>query len=68
MGYFKNEISSGEKSFFLDSIEKYRNGIYPLFVCLNILKSWIIRFNNEYLGEQTFFEPYPEELIPITLI
>jgi uncharacterized protein YbgA (DUF1722 family) len=68
MGYFKNEISSGEKSFFLDSIEKYRNGIFPLFVCLNILKSWIIRFNNEYLGEQTFFEPYPEELIPITVI
>ncbi|MGF7118659.1 YbgA family protein [Methanobacterium oryzae] len=68
MGYFKNEIISGEKSFFLDSIEKYRKGIYPLFVCLNILKSWIIRFNNEYLGEQTFFEPYPEELIPITSI
>lgn len=68
MGYFRKELTGSEKSFFLDSIEKYRKGIFPLFVCLNILKSWIIRFNNEYLEGQTFFEPYPEELIPITLI
>ncbi|MEN6293723.1 MAG: DUF523 and DUF1722 domain-containing protein [Methanobacterium sp.] len=68
MGYFRKELTSNEKTFFLDSIEKYRNGIFPLFVCLNILKSWIIRFNNEYLTEQTFFEPYPEELIPITVV
>lgn len=68
MGYFRKELTANEKAFFLDSIEKYRNGIFPLFVCLNILKSWIIRFNNEYLMEQTFFEPYPEELIPITVV
>ena len=68
MGYFRKELTHNEKAFFLDSVEKYRTGIFPLFVCLNILKSWIIRFNNEYLIDQTFFEPYPEELIPITVI
>ena len=68
MGYFRKELTANEKAFFLDSIEKYRKGIFPLFLCLNILKSWIIRFNNEYLMEQTFFEPYPEELIPITVV
>lgn len=68
LGYFSKDLSSNEKSFFLDSVEKYRQGIYPLLVCQNILKSWIIRFDNRYLGSQTFFEPYPEELIEITTI
>lgn len=68
VGYFSKELTHDEKAFFLDSVEKYRNGIFPLFVCLNILKSWIIRFNNKYLMDQTFFEPYPPELIPITAI
>ena len=54
LGYFSKELTHDEKSFFLDSVEKYRNGIFQLFVCLNILKSWIIRFNNEYLMDQTF--------------
>ncbi len=68
LGYFRNELNHHEKAFFLDSIEKYRNGIYPLLVCQNILKTWIIRFENEYLSNQTFFEPYPDELIEITTI
>ena len=68
LGYFRKELKKSEKSFFLDSVEKYRNGIYPLLVCQNILKSWIIRFNEEYLSKQTFFKPYPEELAEITTI
>jgi uncharacterized protein YbgA (DUF1722 family) len=27
-----------------------------------LLRSWIIRFKEDYLANQTFFEPYPEEL------
>jgi uncharacterized protein YbgA (DUF1722 family) len=34
----------------------------PLSVTTGILKSWIFRFKEEYLMNQTFFEPYPEEL------
>lgn len=68
LGYFKDKLSHPEKAFFLDSIEKYRNGIYPLLVCQNILNTWIIRFENNYLANQTFFKPYPEELIEITTI
>lgn len=68
LGYFKNELKHSEKSFFLDSVEKYRNGLYPLLVCQNILKTWIIGFEEDYLGKQTFFEPYPEDLMDITTI
>jgi uncharacterized protein YbgA (DUF1722 family)/uncharacterized protein YbbK (DUF523 family) len=67
-GYFSKDISHQEKEFFLESLEKYRQGRVPLLVNQNLLKSWIIRFENEYLADQTFFEPYPEELMEITFI
>nr|WP_243687426.1 YbgA family protein [Methanobacterium formicicum] len=67
-GHFSHDLTSPEKSFFLESLEKYRQGRVPLLVNQNLLKSWIIRFNKEYLGDQTFFEPYPEELMEITFI
>ena len=66
MGYFSKEISSNEKAFILDSMEKYRAGRVPLSVPLNVLRSLIVRFEQDYLMQQTFFEPYPEELVEIT--
>jgi len=65
MGYFSDKLSKREKSFFLDSLEKYRAAELPLSVNTSILKSWIIRFKEDYLLNQTFFEPYPEELADI---
>ncbi len=67
-GHFSNNLTHEEKSFFLDSMESYRQGVMPLLVCLNILKSWVIRFDEEYLNQQTFFQPYPSELLPVTTI
>jgi uncharacterized protein YbgA (DUF1722 family)/uncharacterized protein YbbK (DUF523 family) len=62
-GYFTNKLSKNEKAFFLDAVAKYRAGKFPLSTPLNVLKAWIIRFNEEYLMQQTFFEPYPEALM-----
>ncbi|MDP3034291.1 MAG: DUF523 and DUF1722 domain-containing protein [Methanobacteriaceae archaeon] len=67
-GYVSDKLNNEEKAFFLDSLEKYRHGIMPLLVCLNLLKSWIIRFEQDYLTHQTFFQPYPPELMPVTTI
>jgi uncharacterized protein YbgA (DUF1722 family)/uncharacterized protein YbbK (DUF523 family) len=66
LGYFSDELSSNEKAFFLDSLERYRSGSIPLSVPLNIIRSLIVRFQEDYLVQQTFFEPYPEELMEIT--
>lgn len=65
MGYFKKGLSSREKAFFLDSLQKYRLEKIPLSTATSILGSWVIRFNEEYLMSQTFFKPYPEELVEI---
>ena len=68
LGYFSKKLTHDEKAFFLNSIKEYREGRIPLLVCLNILKLWIIRFDQDYLVKQTFFEPYPQDLMQITFI
>ncbi len=66
LGYFKDKLSSSEKKFFLDTTEGYKTGKIPLSVPCNLLKSYIVRFDEKYLAAQTFFEPYPFELVEIT--
>lgn len=66
LGYFSDALSAKEKAFFLDSLEQYRNEKIPLSVPVNIAQSWIVRFENEYLSNETFFEPYPQDLVEIT--
>jgi uncharacterized protein YbgA (DUF1722 family)/uncharacterized protein YbbK (DUF523 family) len=65
LGYFSEKISSGEKQYFLDSLQDYRNGKLPLSVPQSLIRSWIVRFNEAYLKDQTFFRPYPQELTEI---
>jgi uncharacterized protein YbgA (DUF1722 family)/uncharacterized protein YbbK (DUF523 family) len=66
MGHFSERLSSGEKSFFLNALEEYRDERVPLSVPLNLLKSWAVRFEDDYLMHQSFIEPYPEGLMEIT--
>jgi uncharacterized protein YbgA (DUF1722 family)/uncharacterized protein YbbK (DUF523 family) len=62
LGYFSESLTKQEKDFFLESLDRYRNGVIPLAVLTNIVKSWALRFNTEYLLQQTYLEPYPESL------
>ena len=64
-GHFSDKLSSGEKTLFLDWVEKYREGRASLCPAINTIRSWIIRFENNYLMHQTFFEPYPEDLMEV---
>jgi uncharacterized protein YbgA (DUF1722 family)/uncharacterized protein YbbK (DUF523 family) len=66
MGYFSKQLKVSEKSFFLDALERYRARKIPLSVPLQILRAWIVRFESEYLKNQTYFEPYPEDLMEIS--
>ncbi len=66
LGYFRQRLSAQEKSFFLDTLERYHRGRLPLSVPVGILRSWVIRFNEPYLAQQVMFQPYPEELTDIT--
>jgi uncharacterized protein YbgA (DUF1722 family)/uncharacterized protein YbbK (DUF523 family) len=65
LGYFKG-LSSGEKDHFLDTLQKYRRRKVPMSVPLILFHSWIIRFGEPYLEQQTFMRPYPEELVELS--
>ena len=65
-GYFSGQLSSAEKRYFLNLFEEYRREQIPLSVPLRLLHSQVIRFNEKYLMQQTFFEPYPMDLVEIT--
>jgi uncharacterized protein YbgA (DUF1722 family)/uncharacterized protein YbbK (DUF523 family) len=62
-GYISDGLSKEERKFFLNQLEQYRQAKLSLASVINILKSWIIRFDEPYLKIQTFFSPYPEQLI-----
>ena len=67
-GYFSKEINQEEKKMFLNSIEDFKEGRVSINVPITIIKSWIIRFQNQFLKNQTFFSPYPNELMNVESI
>lgn len=64
-GYFSKDISKDEKVYFLDNLDDYSNNRIPFSVPLSLLRSWIIRFDNEYLKKQTIFESFPQTLTDV---
>lgn len=66
LGYFSKDITAREKGYFLDALERYRAGSIPLSATSSVINSWIVRFDQDYLQQQSFFRPYPEELAIIS--
>ena len=67
-GYISGELSETEKKFYDDLIQKFRNDRIPFSVPINLVRSWVIRFEQPYLLPQTFFQPYPDELLDVEAI
>ncbi|MCO4781733.1 MAG: DUF1722 domain-containing protein [Candidatus Cloacimonetes bacterium] len=64
-GYFRDEINSEEKQELSAVIMKYHGGILPIQAPLTLLKHYLKKYPNNYLEDQVYFSPYPEELIKI---
>lgn len=65
-GYFSDELSSKEKEFVLDRFDKYRWDMIHLSVLVNVLQTYAIKYNSDYLLDQTIWITYPEELLDIS--
>ncbi len=61
-GYVSQDLKENEKKFYASLLQKFRDGQIPLSVLINLVRSWVIRFDQPYLLPQTFFQPYPDEL------
>lgn len=66
MGYFSDRVTKEEKEFLMEKMEQYRNNMVPASVPISIIEGWVIRFGEEYLRNQTIFNPFPSELIKVT--
>jgi len=65
LGYFKKLLGPREKAHFLETMELFRQGQVLLGTLQTLLYSWILRHDQEYLAGQTFFRPYPLELVDL---
>lgn len=64
-GRFRGGLSPAEKTFFLDTLEQYRQDRVTICPNLMILRGWTVRFGDDYLREQTFFSPFPADLMRV---
>jgi uncharacterized protein YbgA (DUF1722 family)/uncharacterized protein YbbK (DUF523 family) len=65
-GYFSKELTKREKAYYRSAIKRYRERQVPVSAVSSILRAWIVRFEEEYLLPQTFFEPYPAPLMSLS--
>lgn len=63
--YFKKDIKDNELGFILELINEYKNHKVPFSAPLNVIKGYVIRFNIEYLKDQSFFDPFPKALMDV---
>jgi len=61
-GYLKRHINKLEKQELSHLIESYSKGLVPLVVPLTLLKHHLMKLDNAYLKNQTFWSPHPDVL------
>lgn len=62
-GYFKRLLSSENKRELLEVIEQYHKGNVPLIVPLVLINHYVREFDEPYLKNQFYLNPYPVELM-----
>ncbi|QAS53246.1 YbgA family protein [Halobacillus litoralis] len=65
-GYFKKELTKEEKENFRSLLGQYKRGEVPLNAVIRVLSNWASHFQSDYLKRQTYFEPYPQELLDMS--
>ncbi|HZV81424.1 MAG TPA: DUF523 and DUF1722 domain-containing protein [Geobacteraceae bacterium] len=63
MGYFKQQLSPGEKQEMLEVIGQYHDHLLPLIVPLTLLRHYVAKYDQPYLKQQVYLAPHPAELM-----
>lgn len=63
MGYVKEELTAEDKQELLEILDKYRLGQVPLIVPITLLKHYLRRFPDDYIRQQVYLNPHPDELM-----
>lgn len=62
-GYFKRNLTPEDKKELLDVIEQYHKGYIPLIVPVALINHHVRKFDESYLKNQFYLNPYPIELM-----
>ncbi|MGL6260136.1 YbgA family protein [Vibrio sp. WXL210] len=61
-GYFKRSLDKPQKAELAKVIDDYRTGMLPLLAPLTLIKHYLSTYPDDYLANQKYLEPYPQEL------
>ncbi len=61
-GYFSKYLQPNERQELCQQINAYREGLIPLMAPLTLIKHYLLRHPNEYLAQQAYLYPYPDDL------
>ncbi|MFD1259126.1 YbgA family protein [Entomomonas asaccharolytica] len=61
-GYFKKQLTAKQRQELTQLIDLYRQGIQPLLAPITLLKHYLAEHPDQYLLQQSYFNPYPEAL------
>ncbi len=62
-GYFKDRLSAEERQELQEVITNYHDGLVPLIVPVTLLKHYVQKYREAYLGRQLYLNPHPLELM-----
>jgi uncharacterized protein YbgA (DUF1722 family)/uncharacterized protein YbbK (DUF523 family) len=62
-GFVTDRIDDGDRRELIESIERYRAGLLPLVVPVTLIRHHVRRLGVEYLRDQVYLEPHPQELM-----
>lgn len=63
LGYLKTHLDTHDKAELVAAFEDYRKGLVPLIVPMTLLTHHFRRHPVAWVGEQTYLQPYPAELM-----
>ncbi|RUO21756.1 YbgA family protein [Aliidiomarina haloalkalitolerans] len=61
-GYFRKHIDSKQRTALAQLVLDYRRGTEPLAAPLTMMRHYLHMFPDLYLQEQSYFQPYPDDL------
>jgi len=59
LGYFKKDLSAGEKQEMLEVLDDYGKGHVPLIVPITLVNHYVRKYSQTYLQQQTYLRPHP---------
>lgn len=62
LGYFKKVLTEDEKQELLEVIDHYKRALVPQVVPLTLFKHYVRKYDQPYLGQQTYLNPHPVDL------